>query len=233
MRQALTILFVLIAWSIFAQRTEWGVVISVAHSQAHMARGFGVSYPSTPFFAGELVVEERTVPGFSTEIFREKQTRLKHVSVKTAIGFLSCGALLNYDYDYANSIGSIVSIENRYGYVTINGLARYSIPISTSATITASLGPHLGYLVYSNQTSTYFRNGEFVQGNFNALSRETPLNYGSQFAFGGKYKRISIETFYRSYYKFHYGHSDGRRVFNYGLALSFYLQRNKHKVNHD
>ncbi len=226
-RYPLILALCLSTWPSLGQTPEWGVVISPAYSQARMARGFGVAYPGPPFFEGDLIVEERTVPGFSAEIFREKPIRIKRVSVKSAIGFLMCGALQHFEYDYANSIGNIVSIENKFRYITFNGLAKYSIPIIKRVNVIVSLGPHLGYLTYSSETSTSYLNGKYVQRNVSLLPYEKKFNYGSQLTVGARYKRISAELFYRSYYRFHYNLKEGRRVFNYGLALSYYFQKKK------
>ena len=227
MRHALIPAILLVAGSALAQPPEWGLVISPAFSKARLARGFIVGYAGPPLWSGNLIVEERTVPGFSLEIFREKPiTRIKHVSVKTALGFLTGGSYQHFDYDYANSINNIVSIENRYGYLTFDCLAKYNILIK-NMTAFAGMGPHLGYLIYSQETSKNLVNGENTQRSFNFLSYEKRINYGSHFATGIRFKRISAEVFYRSYYRLHYNLKDGRRVFNYGLAVAFYFQKNK------
>lgn len=225
MRNALILIILLIPCLLIAQKKEWGLVISPAFSKARKAYGYAVVYPGAPLWAGNLKVEEQTVLGFSAEIFREKVSRIRRVSVQSGLGFLTCGSYQHFDYDYANSVNNIVSIESRFHYITFNWLAKYKIPIK-NMTAYASLGPHLGYIIYSMETSRNLVNGENTQKSYSFLPNEKKINYGSQFAVGGRYKKISVEAFYRSYYKIHYHHF-GKRVFNYGLALSVYFQKNK------
>ncbi len=229
MRFALIISFVLLTGLALAQTREWGLTFSPAYSKGKLPNGYGVSYAGAPFFTGDLVLREETVPGFSAEFFREKSTKWKRVSVKTGFGYLTCGAYQHFDYDYANSINNIISIENRFGYITGNVLAKYSLPVKNVAMF-ASLGPHFGYLIYSKETSiNYVANGEVAEGSFNFLSHEERFNYGPQYSIGGRFKKISVETFYRSYYKPQY-HTAGRRIVNFGFALSYYFNGKNSKL---
>lgn len=162
-----TIVFVtivLLTRSTLAQSHEWGLVVSAAISKGRLPSGVGVSYAGPPFWSGNLVVEERNVPGFAIEIFREQLTRWNRVSAKTGFGFLTCGAYQHFDYDYANSFNNIISIENRFRYITLNALVKYSLPIN-KATVFASLGPHFGHMIYSKETSiNYVANGGVRRG---------------------------------------------------------------------
>lgn len=225
MQYALIIFIVFLTGTTLAQTREWGLVVSPAYSRGRLPSGHGVGYQGAPFWAGNIVVEERNVTGFSAEVFREQSTRWNRISVKTGVGYLSCGAYKHFDYDFANSINNIVSIENRFRYITFNALAKYSLPVK-KATVFASLGPHFGYMIHSKETSINLVNGEFTQGSFNFLSYERRFNYGPQYALGGRYKRISVEAFYRSYYRVPY-HTAARRIINFGFAVSFYFQQNK------
>lgn len=224
MRFALVVSIIFSAGSAFAQTHEWGLTASVGFSRGRLPNGVGVGYAGPPFWAGNLVVEEQNVPGYSIEIFREQFTRWNRVSVKTGFGFLSCGAKQHFDYDYANSINNVVSVENRFHYITFNALAKYTLPVKKAA-VFASIGPHFGYMIYSMETSTnYLPNGELTEGSFNFLSSEERFNYGPQYSIGARYKGMSIETFYRSYYKVPY-HTHERRIISFGLAVSWYLKK--------
>ena len=171
------------------------------------------------------MVEEWNEPAFSAEIFREKATKWRNVSSKISLGYLSCGDYQHFDYDFANSFNNIVSIENRFRYLTFNVMAKYSLPVG-KGTAFASLGPHFGYLIYSTETSINFVNNEYTQGSYSFLPNEKRFNYGPQYSLGGRYKRISAEAFYKSYYRVPY-HNRARRVIMFGVALSFYFQKNK------
>ncbi len=229
MRFALIILIILLTRPTLSQPREWGLTISPAYSRGKLPNGHGVGYIGAPFWSGDLVVKERNVPGFSAEVFKERSTKWKRISVKTGVGYLSCGAYQHFDYDYANSINNIISIENRFRYITLNALVKYSLPIN-KATVFASLGPHFGHMIYSKETSiNYVANGGVTEGSFNFLSFERRFNYGPQYTIGGRFKKISIETFYRSYYRVPY-HTAARRIINFGVALSYYFKGKNDKL---
>ena len=226
MRPALIIAIIFLAGSALAQTPEWGLVVSPAYSQGRLPNGVVVIYPGAPLWAGNLKVEERNVQGFAIEIFREQSTKWNRITVKTGLGYLSCGAYKHFDYDYANSFNNIISVENRFRYITFNALAKYSISVK-KASVFASLGPHFVYMIYSRETSiNYVSDTEVSQGSFNFLSYEKRFNYGPQYTLGGRYQRISVEAFYRSYYRVPY-HTAARRIINFGLSLSYYLKGKK------
>jgi hypothetical protein len=215
-------IIVFLLCSTLAHAQEWGLVISPAISKGKLPRGVAVGHAGAPFFAGNLIVEEKDQPGFAFEVFRETGTKFKYISYKAAVGYLTCGAFQHYDYDYENSIGNIVSTENRFRYITASALVKYNVSIK-KITAFASIGPHVGYMIYATYNSKRFVNGDIVQsGDISTLPRENRVNYGTQLTMGARYKSFSIEPFYRSFYKAT-SYSDQRRVVNYGVALSFYI----------
>ena len=230
MRFALITTFLFsIASTASSQTPQWGISISPVISNGRLPNGVGVGYAGAPFFTGNLVVDEQKEPGFSTEIFREHLIRVMRVSLKTSVGYLACGMYQHFDYDYANSINNIVSIENRFRFITFNALVKYSLPVNGS-TVYVSIGPHIGYMIYSLETSTNMVNGELTTGSFNFLSNEKRINYGGQYTIGGRYKRISAEAFYRPYYKIP-DHTAGRRIINFGVIVSVYVSGDRKNRN--
>jgi len=226
-RFALILNIVFLSGITFAQTSEWGLSLLPSFSKGHLRSGVGEAYPGAPFWSGNLVIEERFVPAFSAEVFKEKISRFKNVSGRAAFGFSSCGSFRHYDYDYANSINNIVSIESRFHFLSISYTIKYNIPLKRM-NLFAGLGPHLDYMIRYIETSENFVNGEFTQASFNFLSKEDSFNYGGYLALGLRHNRFAVECFYKLYFKPPVHHME-RRIINYGLSISVYLNK-KNKI---
>lgn len=223
MHNALIVILLFITFLSPAQQTEWGITISPIASKGKLPSGVGVAFAGPPFWVGDVVVETPYQNGMAIEVFREKSTRIKKIpfTLKSSLGYLSCGTYQHYDYDYANSINNIVNIENRFRYITFNTLIKYNINIK-KVKIFASIGPHIGYLIYLLETSeNYMPNGPYSTASYNFVSSGGRYNYGLQYAIGGSYKGVSMEVYYRPYANAP-GH-DTMRPINYGLAVSYVL----------
>lgn len=204
------------------QQAEIGATVSALASRGKLLGGVGRGYAGPPFFSGNLVVKERVEPGFAFEIFREKGMKARNISLKTAVGYLTCGNFLHFDYDYENSVNNIVSIENRFRFITLNSTVKYTIK-SKQVRVFAGLGPHLGYLIYATETSRNLVSGSFTESSFNFLSKEKRFNFGPQYILGARYQSFSLEAFYRSFYRAP-EHDNTRRVVNFGLGLSYIIK---------
>jgi len=141
MRFTLTVGFIFLAATLLAQ-PEWGVRLSPMISKGRLPAGVGVGYAGPPFFSGDLTVTEGNETGFSLEVYRAHKTRFKNVSIRNAVGFTTCKTYQHFDYDYANSINNIVSIENRFHFLTFTILPHYNFKLG-NVIFYGGMGPHL------------------------------------------------------------------------------------------